>query len=313
MLTAAKEGAGKMANQRQIEMTYDYMDEIWRLSLGENADITGAMYNGDYTKSLERAQRDKHDYALNQTMFVPGWKVLDIGCGWGGALKYVREKGGHGIGLTLSTKQAQACALSGLNVYLLDWKTISVDTFGRVDIVVCIGAFEHFCSEQEYLAGKQEQIYARFFKLCHDLLPDNRRLFLQTMTWGKRVPKPESITLSATKGSDQYILAVIRKFYPGSWLPSGVEQIAKSAGKYFEVISVNNGRADYIETMSQWGKRLRKPSLRKMAAALRLTKNAVRDKDFRYRAESLWRSYNQECFKRQLMDHQRIVLRRLTD
>ena len=299
-----------MATQEQIEATYNYMDELWRLSLGENADITGAMYDGNFSKTLEQAQQDKHEYILEHTNFKPGYRVLDIGCGWGGLLKTVKERGGHGIGVTLSTKQAQACKRSSLDVYVMDWKNMSLDTFGEFDCVASVGAFEHFCSEDEYLKGEQEQIYKRFFKLCYDLMPKDRRMFLQTMSWGKRVLDPKSITLDAPRGSDEYLLAVIRKFYPGSWLPLGVEQLAKTAGDYFEVISINNGRRDYIETMSQWGKNIRQISLSKILAAFRMSKYMVTDKDFRYRLETIWGSYNQECFKRELMDHHRVILER---
>ena len=71
-----------MATQTEIADTYDYMDEIFRLSLGESADITGAMYNGDFSLTLEQAQKQKHEYILNGINFKPGDKVLDIGCGW---------------------------------------------------------------------------------------------------------------------------------------------------------------------------------------------------------------------------------------
>jgi cyclopropane-fatty-acyl-phospholipid synthase len=48
------------------------------------------------------------------------------------------------------------------------------------------------------------------------------------------------------------ILAVLEKFYPGSWLPSGEEQIVRIARPYVELLSDKNGRLDYLETMQQW-------------------------------------------------------------
>src|SRR5947209_20050786 len=111
-----------MANQQEIEETYNFMDEIFRLSFGEHADLTCAMYNGDFSKTLAQAQRDKHDYILNSIRFKARARVLDIGCGFGPILNVVKERGGHGIGLTLSRKQAEACRRSGLEVYVKDWK-----------------------------------------------------------------------------------------------------------------------------------------------------------------------------------------------
>jgi len=276
--------------------------------MGDRADITAAMFNGDSSKSLEQAQRDKHAYILHETGFAALKRVLDIGCGWGGLLHFIREQGGHGVGLTLSTAQSDACLRNGFEVYLLDWREMSTETPGRFDCIACVGAFEHFCSEEEYRDGVQEEIYGRFFRLCHSLLPDNGRMYLQTMLMGERIPSFDKISLKAEKGSDEYIAAVLKKFYPGSWLPLSVEQIRKTAAPYFSIVSLNNGREDYIETMSQWGKRMRRFSLAKLLAALQTSRYLATDPDFRYKLELLKGSYNQECFRRRLLDHQRIVL-----
>jgi len=119
-----------MATRDQIEATYNYMDEVFRVSLGEHGDLTCALYHGDFSKTLEQAQQDKHDYILDAIHFQSGSQVLDIGCGWGPILKAVKERGGQAIGLTLSTKQAETCTRGGLEAYVKDWKEISVDTFG---------------------------------------------------------------------------------------------------------------------------------------------------------------------------------------
>ena len=46
-----------MATQQEMEATYNYMDEIFRLSLGETGDLTCAMYNGDFSKTLAHKGR----------------------------------------------------------------------------------------------------------------------------------------------------------------------------------------------------------------------------------------------------------------
>src|SRR5579864_8490399 len=149
-------GASIMAGQREIEETYDFMDEVFRVCFGENADLTCALYNGDFSKSLFQAQRDKHEYILEGIRFAPGFRVIDIGCGFGPMLKAIKECGGQGVGLTLSRKQAAACGRTGLDARVMDWKDLSADTLGGFDAVVSVGAFEHFCSVEEYLAGRQE-------------------------------------------------------------------------------------------------------------------------------------------------------------
>jgi cyclopropane-fatty-acyl-phospholipid synthase len=308
-----------MANQQEIEETYNFMDEIFRLSFGENADLTCAMYNGNFSKTLAQAQRDKHDYILDGIGFKPGFRVLDIGCGFGPVLKAVKERGGQGIGLTLSQKQAEVCKRSGLEVYVKDWKEVTADTFGTFDAIVSVGAFEHFCSVEEYLAGKQDAIYDHFFRLCHELLPAGGRLYLQTMLFGKNAPEYQDISLQAKQGSNEYIAAITKEFFPGSWLPFGEEHTLRVAAPYFEQISHNNGRLDYIHTIEEWSKlwnftfsNFKYPHARfsRFLVVAKLVPRFLMDKDFRRRTEFLRKDYDKECFRREIIDHQRMVFQK---
>ena len=308
-----------MANQQEIEEAYNFMDEIFRLSFGENADLTCAMFNGDFSKTLAQAQKDKHDYILDGIHFKPEFRVLDIGCGFGPVLKAIKEHGGHGIGLTLSRKQAEVCKSSGLEAYVKDWKEVTTDTYGSFDAIVSVGAFEHFCSVEEYLAGKQDAIYDNFFRLCYELLPEGGRLYLQTMMLGKNAPAYERMSLHAEKGSDEYIAAIAKAFFPGSWLPFGEEHILRTSAPYFEQVSHNNGRLDYIHTIEEWSKvwnftfaNFRNPYARipRLIAVSKLIPRFLLDPEFRLRTEFLRKGYDLECFKREIIDHQRMVFQK---
>src|SRR3977135_3800296 len=98
-----------MADRNDIDFTYSPTDRIFRLSLGELADFSGAKYDGDFSLSLEEAQRRKHEYVAEQIGIGPGRRVLDLGCGWGPLLSFIRNRGATGIGVTLSSKQVAAC------------------------------------------------------------------------------------------------------------------------------------------------------------------------------------------------------------
>jgi cyclopropane-fatty-acyl-phospholipid synthase len=309
-----------MANREEIEETYDFMDEIFRVSFGEHADLTCAMYNGSFSKTLAQAQRDKHQYILDGICFKPGFRVLDIGCGFGPVLKAVEERGGHGIGLTLSRKQAEVCRRAGLEVFVKDWKEITADTFGTFDGIVSVGAFEHFCSPDEYIAGKQDAIYDNFFRLCHSLLPDGGRLYLQTMMLGRNAPDYQSISLQAQEGSDEYIAAIAKEFFPGSWLPFGEEHILRVAAPYFKQISHNNGRRDYLQTIEEWSKlwnftfsNFKDPHARfsRLFVVAKLVPRFLTDKQFRRRTEFLRKGYDKDCFRREIIDHQRMVFQKV--
>jgi hypothetical protein len=83
-----------MPDGDHLEPTYSLIDRIVRLSLGELADFGGANYDGDLSLSLEEAQRREHDYVSEQIDIGPGRRKLDLGCGWGALLQYVRERRG---------------------------------------------------------------------------------------------------------------------------------------------------------------------------------------------------------------------------
>src|SRR5690349_25072824 len=148
-----------MADRRDLEFTYSLIDRMFRLSLGEMADFSGAKYDGDFSLTLEQAQARKHDYVVEQIGIGPGRRTLDLGCGWGPLLDVIRRRGGDGVGVTLSSAQLAACRRHGLDVELFDARLLTRERFGPFDSVASLGAFEHFCSPEEYTAGKQETIY----------------------------------------------------------------------------------------------------------------------------------------------------------
>src|SRR5687768_5161338 len=147
-----------MADRKDLEFTYSLIDRIFRLSLGEMADFSGAKYDGDFSLSLEEAQQRKHDYVAGQIGIEPGRRVLDLGCGWGPLLNYIRERGARGTGVTLSSAQAAACRRHGLDVHIENALQVDRDTFGSFDAVASLGAFEHFASPEDQAAGRQDAI-----------------------------------------------------------------------------------------------------------------------------------------------------------
>jgi cyclopropane-fatty-acyl-phospholipid synthase len=191
-----------MAAREDLEFTYSLIDRIFRLSLGELADFSGARYDGDFPLSLEEAQRRKHSYVAEQIGIGPGRRILDLGCGWGPLLAFIRSRGGRGVGVTLSSAQAAACRRHGLDVHLQDAREVSRDTFGPFDAVASLGAFEHFCSPEDHRAGRQDDLYRELFARIGGVLPDRGRFFLQTMVFGRNMIPAERINIRASRDSD---------------------------------------------------------------------------------------------------------------
>ena len=296
-----------MAERKDLDFTYSLTDRLVRLSLGELADFSAAKYDGDFSLSLEEAQRHKHDYVAEQIGIEPGRHVLDLGCGWGGLLNYIRDRGATGVGVTLSSAQAAACRRHGLDVHLRDARTVDRETFGRFDAVASLGAFEHFCSPEDYAAGRQEEIYREIFERVASVLPARGRFYLQTMVFGRNMIPLEQISTRAPRNSDAWILALMGCQFPGSWLPFGHEQIVRCAEPRFRLVSSISGRLDYIETITQWNRRIGAPSLRKTLLKLQLLPRWLTSADFRL-AFTSGVSANKVCFERELLDHYRLVL-----
>jgi cyclopropane-fatty-acyl-phospholipid synthase len=298
-----------MADRHDLEFTYSLIDRIFRLSLGELADFSGAKYDGDFSLTLEEAQRRKHEFVAEQIGIGPGRRVLDLGCGWGPLLDFARRRGAIGVGVTLSSAQADACRRHGLDVRLQDARLVESDAFGRFDAVASLGAFEHFCSPEEHAAGRQDDVYRDLFARIASLLPDNARLYLQTMVFGRNMVPLDAIDITAPRDSDEWYLALMGRQFPGSLLPYGEEQIVRTAGPHFRLVSSESGRLDYIETIRQWRARFAAPSVRKTLLKLRLLPRWLTSADFRL-AFTSGVSANSVCFERELLDHRRLVFER---
>ncbi|HXA01495.1 MAG TPA: class I SAM-dependent methyltransferase [Cytophagaceae bacterium] len=300
-----------MATKQDLDFTYTTIDEIFRLSFGEMADYSGARFDGDFSLSIEEAQRQKHKFIADSLNVKAGSKVLDMACGWGPYLNYVKSIGGKGMGVTLSSGQAAACVRNGLDVKVMDCRKITPDMYGTFDAVSCIGGLEHFCSVEEYQAGKQDDIYKNFFKSVSDLLPQGGRYYMQTMVFSKNMIPFEKIDINADKNSDSYTLALMVKQFPGSWLPYGDEHVIRSAAPYFKLISKSSGRLDYIETIKRWRKNFRKFNLKKYLLYISLIPKLFTDKEFRHQVAVFRTSPNKICFERETMDHYRLVFEKI--
>jgi cyclopropane fatty-acyl-phospholipid synthase-like methyltransferase len=116
--------------------------------------------------TLEEAQEAKLDLVFGKLGLRAGQRVLDVGCGWGSALKHAAERHGvSGTGVTISTERAEhapaSCAGLPVSILLEDYRRRS----GAWDRACSIGMFEH--------VGRKN--YRRFMETVHRCLrPDGR-------------------------------------------------------------------------------------------------------------------------------------------
>ena len=198
-----------------------------------------------------------------------------------------------------------------MQVFVKDCRYVKPEDFGVFDAVTCIGGMEHFCSVEEWKVGKQEEVYRNFFRTLLDLLPVGGRFYMQTMTFSKNMLPFEEIDINAEKSSAAYVLALMVKEFPGSWLPYGPEMVIKCAEPGFKLISQSSGRLDYIETIGQWRKKFRKFNFRKYLLYLSLLPRLLTDKEFRHQVSVFRVSPNRVCFEKEIMDHYRLVFEKV--
>src|SRR3954468_10130332 len=86
----------------ESQATYDISDDFFGLFLDPNMVYTCAYFERD-EMTLEEAQLAKLDLGLDKLNLEPGMTLLDVGCGWGGALVRAFESYDFKVtGITLS-------------------------------------------------------------------------------------------------------------------------------------------------------------------------------------------------------------------
>ena len=88
-----------------IQYHYDVSNSFYEWVLGPSMTYTCAVYP-EPGATLEAAQDNKYRLIFEKLRLQPGDRLLDVGCGWGGMVRYAARRGVHAIGATLSAEQA---------------------------------------------------------------------------------------------------------------------------------------------------------------------------------------------------------------
>ena len=166
--------------------------------------------------------------ALLRAGLAAGMRVVDVGCGWGEALKFAAERYRiSGVGVTISAEQAdyarRLCAGLPIEIRLQDYR----DLDERFDAAFSLGMFEH--------VGVKN--YATFFDVIRRCLPADGLFLLHTIGTNRSVQR-----------TDPWIA---RYIFPNSMLPS-IAQIGRAAEGRFVIEDLHNFGADYDPTLMQW-------------------------------------------------------------
>jgi cyclopropane-fatty-acyl-phospholipid synthase len=255
----------------ESQSIYDVSNEFFALFLGPTMGYTCSYFERD-DMTLDEAQVAKFDLALGKLNLEPGMTLLDIGCGWGGALELaVAKYDVNVIGITLSKNQSEYARQRlakldtnrSIEVRLQGWEEFNQP----VDRIVSIGAFEAFKVER----------YPLFFERAYNLLPDDGRMLLHTiLAHTQKFFRDNGIKL--TISDLKFMRFIGSEIFPGGRLPAVEDIEALAAGSGFTLERVHLLRPHYARTLDMWAANLEANS----EEAIALTSDEINDRYMRY-------------------------------
>ncbi|KRD04890.1 cyclopropane-fatty-acyl-phospholipid synthase [Mycobacterium sp. Root265] len=221
-----------------IHHHYDVSNAFYEMVLGPSMTYTCACYP-DEQATLEDAQDNKYRLVFEKLRLQPGDRLLDVGCGWGGMVRYAARRGVQVLGVTLSAEQAAWAqraivdeGLSGLaEVRHGDYRDITESGF---DAVSSIGLTEHIgvANYPSYFAFLQAKMRVGALLLNHSITRPNNRA-----------------DASAGFFIDRYV-------FPDGELTGSGRIIAEAQDVGLEVLHEENLRMHYALTLRDWCRNL---------------------------------------------------------
>jgi cyclopropane-fatty-acyl-phospholipid synthase len=227
-------------DREAVTYHYNVSNDFYQLYLDRRM-VYSCAYFLNPQDDLDLAQERKLDYICKKLRLQPGWKVLDIGCGWGGLAIYAAQHYNVDIkGITLSEPQAElanerireAGLTDRCRVELRDYRELNdVEAY---DALVSVGMFEHVGAA----------LLPTYFDQAYRLLKPGGVFMNHGIASTETAPVGDGPSFS-----DTYV------FPDGELVPINVTlQAAEKAG--FEVRDVESLREHYILTLRNWVKRL---------------------------------------------------------
>ena len=255
----------------ESQSIYDVSNDFFALFLGPTMGYTCGYYERD-DMTLDESQNAKFNLALGKLGLEPGMTLLDVGCGWGGALEMaVRKYDVNVIGITLSKAQSEFARARlakldtnrSIEVRLQGWEEFDEP----VDRIVSIGAFEAFKADR----------YPAFFDRAYKILPSDGRMLLHTiLAHTQKFFHDNGIKL--TISDLKFMRFIGQEIFPGGQLPA-VEDIQRLAdGSGFTLERVHLLQPHYARTLDMWAANLEANA----DEAIAITDQATYDRYMRY-------------------------------
>ncbi|MDD7811744.1 cyclopropane mycolic acid synthase family methyltransferase [Mycobacterium sp. CSUR Q5927] len=239
-------GPGRQPRFAEVQAHYELSDDFFALFLDPTRTYSSGHFDAP-DAALEQAQIAKLDLHLESLDLRPGMTLLDIGCGWGSALKRAVERYDvNVIGLTLSRNQrAYAQRLlddldsdRSRQVLLRGWEEFQLP----VDRIISIEALPYFGYDR----------YRQFFENCFAILPPGGRMSIQSIV----SYHPYDLHARGQKqtfDTAKFIRFVVTEIFPGGRLPTTEMLMIRAVEAGFALPEALSLRPHYIRTLNTWG------------------------------------------------------------
>lgn len=228
----------KANSRKNIHAHYDLGNAFYELWLDSTMNYSSALFQGDFSLSMQEAQHAKVRRALQATDVTQGSRVLEIGCGWGALAEMATmEMGAHVTGVTLSTEQlAFANARMKWNGKA-DQADLRLQDYRDIDD----GPYDAVCSIEMIEAVGQEY-WPTYFQAISKLLKPGGKACVQSIVIDDAL---FDRYVKSTDFIQQYI-------FPGGCLPSPTEFKRQAELAGLKVIDELKFGPDYAETLRRW-------------------------------------------------------------
>ena len=222
------------SDKNWIAEHYDGGTDFYLTFLDRQARCYSHGYFANDDEPLASAIQRKLNTAIESCGIQPGWRVLDIGAGWGAFTEHAGKLGVHVTSLTISKESHQyvsaLIARESLPCRVLLEHFLEHTTDQPYDAIVNLGVTEHLPDYAGTLAQYQR------------LLKPGGKVFLDAC---------------ASKIRNPFSTFINRYIWPGNTTPlvltEYVEEVQKTP---FEVLLVTNDRNNYLLTTRHWAQNL---------------------------------------------------------
>jgi cyclopropane-fatty-acyl-phospholipid synthase len=233
----------------ESQATYDISDDFFALFLDPNMVYTCAYFERD-DMTLGEAQLAKLDLGLDKLNLEPGMTLLDVGCGWGGAVVRALEKYDvNVIGITLSrnhysrTKERLAAIPTErrAEARLQGWEEFD----DHVDRIISFEAFDSFKKER----------WPAFWDWAYETLPtDSRMLMHSIFTHPQSYWKEHGIPI--TMNDLRFLHFLGKEIFPGGQMCGEPDIVDLSRDSGFSLEQTQYMQPHYARTLDMWAANL---------------------------------------------------------